>query len=60
MPTDGESQLSLVGLQRHGVGPISGLSEQGLERSAPRETEASGCWPDLGSLQVLWEAELQD
>jgi hypothetical protein len=42
------------------VGPISGLSEQGLERSAPRETEASGCWPDLGSLQVLWEAELQD
>jgi hypothetical protein len=40
MPTRSESQLSLVGLQRHGVDPISGLSKQGLERSAPRETEA--------------------
>jgi hypothetical protein len=40
--------------------PISGLSGQGLERSAPRETEASGCWPDLGSLRELWEVELQD
>lgn len=40
--------------------PISGLSEQGWERSAARETEASGCWPDLGSLRELWEVELQD
>lgn len=52
--------MSLVGLRRHGVGPISGLRRQGLERSARRETEGSGCWPDLGSLREWWEVELQD
>lgn len=60
MPTQGESNCRQWGAGGTVWDPISGLIEQGLERSAPRETEASGCWPNLGSLRELWEVELQD
>ena len=50
MATRGESQLSLVGLQRHGVDPISGLKAQGSNVARLARLRASGCWPDLGSL----------
>ena len=60
MPTQGESNCRGWGASGTVWDPISGLSRQGLECSAPRETEPSGCWPDLGSLGELWEDELQD
>jgi len=60
MPTQGESNCRRWSAGGTVWDPISGLIEQGLERSAPRETEAGGWWPDLGSLRELWEVELQD
>lgn len=60
MPTQRESDCRWWGAGGTKWDPIGGLNGQGLERSAPRETGASGCWPDLGSLRELWEVELQD
>ena len=60
MPARGKSNSRGWGSGGTVWDPISGLSEQGSQGSAARETEAGGCWPDLGSLRELWEVKLQD